>query len=72
MFENAARVDWAGVGVRVPRRLVGARAVRLAVLRVLRDVRMRERAAGFAAWAGRHDGPGRAAELVEEFARQRR
>jgi UDP:flavonoid glycosyltransferase YjiC (YdhE family) len=72
MFENAARVDWAGVGVRVPRRLVGARAVRLAVLRVLGDVGMRERAVGFATWAGEHDGPGRAAELVEEFARQRR
>jgi UDP:flavonoid glycosyltransferase YjiC (YdhE family) len=42
------------------------------VLRVLGDVGMRERAAGFAAWAGEHDGAGRAAELVEEFARQRR
>jgi MGT family glycosyltransferase len=72
MFENAARVDWAGVGVRVPRRLLSARAVRLAVLRVLGDQRMRERAATVAAWASDHDGPGRAAELVEEFARQRR
>jgi UDP:flavonoid glycosyltransferase YjiC (YdhE family) len=72
MFENAARVDWAGVGVRVPRRLVSARTVRLAVLRVLGDARMRERAAAVAAWAGAHDGAGRAAELVEEFARQRR
>ncbi|MCW3012572.1 MAG: hypothetical protein JWO90_2976, partial [Solirubrobacterales bacterium] len=31
MNENAARVDWAGVGVRIPRRLLGPRSVRLAV-----------------------------------------
>jgi UDP:flavonoid glycosyltransferase YjiC (YdhE family) len=71
MFENAARVDWAGVGVRVPRRLLSAREVRLGVQRVLGDQRMRERAATVAAWASEHDGPGRAAKLVEEFARQR-
>src|SRR5207302_7305469 len=51
MNENAARVDWAGVGVRVPRLLVGPRAVRLAVLRALDDVGLRERAKTLAASA---------------------
>ena len=37
MGENAARADWAGVGVRLPRRLLGPRALRLAVGRALRD-----------------------------------
>ncbi|HWC25890.1 MAG TPA: nucleotide disphospho-sugar-binding domain-containing protein, partial [Solirubrobacteraceae bacterium] len=35
MNENAARADWAGVGVRLPARLVGARALELAVGRAL-------------------------------------
>ncbi len=33
MMENAARVDWAGLGTRLPRRLVTPRGVRLAVRR---------------------------------------
>ncbi len=72
MFENAARVDWAGLGARVPRRLLSARAVRVAALRVLGDQQVRERAETVAEWAGEHDGPGRAAQLVEEFALHRR
>ena len=36
MPENAARVDWAGVGVRIPPRWLGARSLRLAVRRALR------------------------------------
>ena len=36
MAENAARVDWAGLGVRLPRRLCTPRGVRLAVRRALR------------------------------------
>ena len=63
--ENAARVDWAGAGVRLPRRLVSARSVRLAVERALEDGAMRERARGLAAWLGEHDPGARAAELVE-------
>ena len=35
MAENAARVDWAGVGVRVPRRMCTPRAIGLAVGRAL-------------------------------------
>ncbi len=37
MFENAARVAWAGLGVRVPRRLLGPATLRLAVRRALAD-----------------------------------
>ena len=35
MNENAARLDWAGAGVRVPRRFLGPRTLRLAVERAL-------------------------------------
>jgi UDP:flavonoid glycosyltransferase YjiC (YdhE family) len=68
MNENAARIDWAGVGVRVPRRLCGPRAVRLAVERALTDGRLRSRVGEVAAWSRSHDGAARAADLVEEFA----
>lgn len=48
MNENAARVDWAGVGVRLPGRLVGARAGagRPARARAPRAARRRTRVAG--------------------------
>ncbi|MEA2142086.1 MAG: hypothetical protein QOI64_516 [Solirubrobacteraceae bacterium] len=68
MNENAARVDWAGVGVRLPGRLVGARGLALAVGRALARPQLREGARGLQAWAARHDGPARAADLVEAFA----
>ncbi len=68
MNENAARVDWAGVGVRLPRRMVGPRGLRLAVGRALARPRLRARARELARWAAEHDGPTRAAELVEVFA----
>jgi UDP:flavonoid glycosyltransferase YjiC (YdhE family) len=68
MAENAARVAWAGVGVSLPRRLVTARGVRLAVERVLGEPDIRERAQGLAEWARANDGPERAARAVEEFA----
>ena len=68
MNENAARVEWAGVGVRLPGRLVGPRGLALAVGRALARPALREGARGLQAWSARHDGPGRAADLVEEFA----
>ncbi|MDX6682196.1 MAG: hypothetical protein QOG94_2235 [Solirubrobacteraceae bacterium] len=68
MNENAARVDWAGVGVRLPRRLVGARGLRLAVGRALARPALLARAGELAAWAAEHDGATRAAGLVEAFA----
>ena len=68
MNENAARLDWAGLGVRLPRRFVGPRAVRLAAERALASPSYAARAAGVAAWARSHDAGARAAELVEELA----
>ena len=68
MAENAARADWAGVGVRLPWRLLRPATLRLAVRRALADEAMRSRALELAAWAREHDGAARAAELVEELA----
>jgi UDP:flavonoid glycosyltransferase YjiC (YdhE family) len=68
MNENAARVDWAGVGVRLPRRMVGPRAIALAAGRALARPGLRERAGELAAWAAAHDGPARAADHVEALA----
>jgi UDP:flavonoid glycosyltransferase YjiC (YdhE family) len=68
MNESAARIDWAGVGVRVPRRLCAPGPVGLAVERVLASPRMRERAGEVAAWWRSHDPPARASELIEEVA----
>ncbi|MGI8558752.1 MAG: glycosyltransferase [Solirubrobacteraceae bacterium] len=69
MNENAARVDWAGVGMRVPRALVSPVTVRLAVKRALADQLMRDRAKALARWSARHNGAARAAVLVERLAR---
>ena len=68
MNENGARVEWAGVGVRVPGRFAGARGLALAVGRALARPELRAGARGLQAWAARHDGAGRAASLVEAFA----
>jgi UDP:flavonoid glycosyltransferase YjiC (YdhE family) len=68
MNESAARIDWAGLGVRVPRRLCGPRAVRLAVERALSDKRLRMRAEAIAAWSRSHDAAAHAADLVESLA----
>src|ERR1700690_4147221 len=65
MAENAARIDWAGVGVRLPWRLLSPLTVRLAVRRALLARRgYSSRAAELAGWATTHDGATRAAELV--------
>ena len=72
MNENAARVAWAGAGVRVPRRLVGPLGLRLAVQRALAEPALAQRARELAAWAADHDAGTRAAELVEELSAARR
>jgi UDP:flavonoid glycosyltransferase YjiC (YdhE family) len=69
MNENAARVDWAGAGVRVPRRFTGPRALRLAVERALGDPSIAATARGIAAWSSTHDAGDAAARLVEQLAR---
>jgi UDP:flavonoid glycosyltransferase YjiC (YdhE family) len=72
MAENAARADWAGVGVRLPRRLLGPRTLRLAVARALGDGRLRARARAVAAWMAEHDGARAAALEVERWGSLRR
>ncbi|HET6868690.1 MAG TPA: nucleotide disphospho-sugar-binding domain-containing protein [Solirubrobacteraceae bacterium] len=70
MAENAARADWAGVGVRLPWRLLGPGTLRLAVRRALSCGSLAARARELADWAAVHDGTSRAADLVEELAGQ--
>jgi MGT family glycosyltransferase len=72
MAENAARVDWAGVGVRLPWRFLGPATLRLAVRRALGDQRLGRRAAELARWAAVNDGAERAAELIEDLGRRDR
>jgi UDP:flavonoid glycosyltransferase YjiC (YdhE family) len=66
--ENAARIDWAGAGVRIPRRFLSASAVRLAVQRALGEPALQARAQELAAWGASHDAGARASELVEALA----
>jgi UDP:flavonoid glycosyltransferase YjiC (YdhE family) len=68
MAENAARADWAGVGVRLPWRLLSPATVRLAARRALHDPAIAARASRLAEWAAAHDGAERAADLVERLA----
>jgi UDP:flavonoid glycosyltransferase YjiC (YdhE family) len=71
MAENAARADWAGVGVRLPWRLLSPVSVRLAARRALESATIAERAGRLAEWAAGHDGAERAADLVEQLALSR-
>jgi MGT family glycosyltransferase len=63
-FENAARADALGLGVRLPNRLLSARTLALAVERALGDTQMRARCMEVADWSRTHDGAETAAELV--------
>jgi UDP:flavonoid glycosyltransferase YjiC (YdhE family) len=69
MNENASRVEWAGVGQRIPQRWLGARSLRLAVQGALRPP-VRARAAAVARWAATHDGRVTAALELEAWARR--
>jgi len=71
MAENAARADWAGVGVRLPWRLLSPTTLRLVVRRALADRELAARARALGTWAAGHDGAARAAELVEAAAMTR-
>jgi len=71
MAENASRVDWAGVGVRLPRRFATPRGVRAAVGRVLREPAIGARAREVAAWAATHDAGARAVAELESWAHER-
>lgn len=65
MNENAARLDWAGAGVRLPRRFISPRALRLAVERILDDPTIAAKAGELAGWATANDAGARAASLIE-------
>ena len=71
MAENAARVDWAGAGVRLPWPLLHPVTLRLAARRALGRPELGGRAAELGAWAARHPGAARAADLVEQLAARR-
>ena len=68
MAENAARAAWAGLGVRLPRRLLAPVTLRLAVERALGDAAMRARVRATSSWMRRHDGAPRAARELEAWA----
>ena len=68
MGENAARADWAGAAVRIPRRTLNELTLRLAVIRALDEPDLKQRAGEFAAWYRGHDPAGRAAALVQQLA----
>ena len=70
MAENAARADWAGLGVRLPCRLLSARTLRWAVERALADAGAAARARAVAAWIAGHDGAVAAATALEAWARR--
>jgi MGT family glycosyltransferase len=67
MNENAARVAWAGLGVRLPRRFATPRAVRLAVRTALADDALHARVRAVAASPFATSGAARAADLLERF-----
>ena len=67
--ENGVRAAWAGAGLVLPRRLLGARPLRWSVRRLLADSRFAARAGEFAAWSLENDGARRGADLVERYAR---
>jgi UDP:flavonoid glycosyltransferase YjiC (YdhE family) len=68
MAENAARVDWAGLGVRLPRRFCTPRGVRIAVRRALGRPALRTAARRAAAWIAANDARERAAAEIERWA----
>jgi UDP:flavonoid glycosyltransferase YjiC (YdhE family) len=67
MAENAARADWAAVGVRLPWRLVNPTTLRLATRQALETPGLAVRAEELRRWAAANDGAERAAELVEQL-----
>jgi MGT family glycosyltransferase len=72
MAENAARVDWAGLGVRLPWGLLSPTTLRLATRRALESRAIASRVRELAAQTRVSAGPARAADLVEALALRRR
>ena len=67
-YENAARIDWAGLGVRFPRRLLSPASVRLAVRRALAQPKLRERVSLLASSPAVLDAPSTTARVLEQWA----
>lgn len=72
MAENAARVDWAGLGMRLPWGLLSPATLRLAVRRALGAPSLGVAARRLAAGTSVRAGAVRAADLVEAMALRRR
>jgi UDP:flavonoid glycosyltransferase YjiC (YdhE family) len=72
MHENAARIDWAGVGVRLPRRATTPAAIRLAVGRALARTGITGRGDAARRWAEANDGGQHAAAILEAHIEARR
>lgn len=70
MNENAARIAWAGAGLRLPSRFIRPRPLQLAVERALSDETMAGRARQFADWLADRDPALEAATLIERLARR--
>lgn len=71
MNENSARIDWAGLGVRLPRRATTPRSIGLAVGRALSRPEIGRRVAEAQAWAAAHDGAERAVDVLEAHLERR-
>jgi len=65
--ENGARVSWSGAGLAIPTALQSPASIRLAVRRLVEEPRFAARAAELRRWHAEHDGPTRAAELLERY-----
>ncbi len=72
MNENAARLAWAGAGLRLPTRFVSPRPIRVALERLVTDEQIRRRASELARWSSTHDPGRRASEILESLAYARR
>jgi UDP:flavonoid glycosyltransferase YjiC (YdhE family) len=70
MNENAARLDWAGAGMRLPWPLLTPRTLRLAVRQALQAPALAARARELGHWASDNHAAERAATLVERLARR--
>jgi UDP:flavonoid glycosyltransferase YjiC (YdhE family) len=68
MAETGARVAWAGAGLMLPGRLLGAGSLRLTARQLLAEPRFTRRAGEIAAWAGENNGAAQGAELVKRYA----
>ena len=69
MAENAVRLAWSGAGLRLPWSALTATTLHRSASRALdRLGELSARASAMSVWAAAHDGPARAAELVEQLA----